>query len=61
MSGRGTVAPDRVHGILKAYTLAFFSHFLVGTREPLLDAGSSPFREVEFRHYSAEAASLIEK
>jgi len=55
---RGTVAPRRVHSIVNAYALAFFSHELRGTNEPLLSAapgnpgmGKTPFNEVEFQHF----------
>ncbi|WP_263360075.1 alpha/beta hydrolase family protein [Acidicapsa ligni] len=51
MSGRGSVAPPRVHAILNAYTLAFFSHVLDGTEQPLLVGKSDPFSEVEFHRF----------
>jgi dienelactone hydrolase len=56
MSGRGSVAPGRVHRILNAYTLAFFSHFLRGSREALLQTEPSPYSEVEFHRFIGESS-----
>jgi len=56
LTGRGTVAPDRVHQIVNAYTLAFFTHVLNGEASPLLDANPAPFKEVEIEHFPGTAA-----
>jgi predicted dienelactone hydrolase len=57
-TGRGSLKPLRAHAIVNAYTLAFFSHFLKGTDEALLQAapgnpgfGTPPFKEVEYQHF----------
>jgi predicted dienelactone hydrolase len=52
LTGGGTLDPARAHAIINAYTLAFFSHFLNGKREALLDASTAPFPEVEFQCFS---------
>lgn len=41
----GPVDPRRAHQIIEAYTLAFFSHVLKGTSEPILEPGARPFPE----------------
>jgi dienelactone hydrolase len=54
LTGRGALDPARVHAIVNAYTLAFFSHFLNGQAEPLLDTTPAPFPEVEFQHFPGD-------
>jgi dienelactone hydrolase len=51
LSGRGSVPPDRVHAIVNAYTLAFFSDVFNGDANPLLKANPAPFGEVEIAQY----------
>lgn len=58
-TGRGSLDPLRVHTIVNAYTQAFFSHYLYGTNEPILEAQPGnpgfgkavPFKEVEYQHF----------
>ena len=65
-TGRGSIDPTRAHAIANAYALAFFSHYLNGTNEPVLDAQpgnpgsgkSVPFKEVEYQHFDGEVASV---
>ena len=57
-TGRGELKPLRAHTIVNAYTLAFFSHYLKGTGEPLLDASQSStnpkgYPEVEMLRFAA--------
>lgn len=54
-TGRGMLAPTMAHEIVNAYTLAFFSHYLQGTREPLLGTIPAPFKEVEFQHFPGDS------
>ncbi|HSJ54419.1 MAG TPA: carboxylic ester hydrolase, partial [Anaerolineae bacterium] len=44
----GLIAGKRVHGILNAYTLAFFDRHLKGLQAPLLDGPSARYPEVIF-------------
>ena len=48
LTDSGTIDPAYAHSIINQYTLAFFSHTLRGTAEPLLN-GTPPFRNVDFR------------
>ncbi|MBW4027400.1 alpha/beta hydrolase family protein [Acidipila rosea] len=50
LTDSGTLNPKLVHSIINRYTLAFFSHTLRGTTEPLLNQ-TSPFPETYFRAY----------
>jgi dienelactone hydrolase len=54
LTGGGTLDPTRAHVIVNAYTLAFFSHFLNGQKESLLDADPAPFGEVEFHGFAGD-------
>jgi dienelactone hydrolase len=64
-TGRGSVAPRRVHGIVNAYALAFFSRYLKGENQPLLDAAPGnpgagkdvPYSEVEYQHFDGGSDS----
>jgi predicted dienelactone hydrolase len=63
-TGRGSLKPLRAHAIVNAYALAFFSHFLKGADEPLLQAapgnpgsGATPFKEVEYQHFDGGSSS----
>jgi predicted dienelactone hydrolase len=51
LSGRGSLGTKRAHAVINAYTVAFFSHFLNGKNEPLLETSPSPFSEVEFHAF----------
>jgi dienelactone hydrolase len=63
-TGHGSVPPHRVHAIVNAYALAFFSHYLEGTQEQLIAAPagnpsssiSSPYPEVEYHHFDGNSA-----
>ncbi len=48
----GTIDPVRVHEIVEAYTLAFFSQLLKRDSEPLLEAVPSPFPEVRYEVFA---------
>jgi hypothetical protein len=57
-TGRGELKPLRAHTIVNAYTVAFFSHYLKGTDEPLLDVSPGPadsrgYPEVEMLRFAA--------
>lgn len=51
----GTIAPARAHAIVEAYTLQFFSYYLLHKPAPLLTATSQPFWEVKLEKYSPQA------
>jgi predicted dienelactone hydrolase len=44
----GSIAPERAHQIIQAYTLAFFSKLLKGHAEPLLEAVPSVYPEAHY-------------
>ena len=44
----GPIGAERVHGIINAYSLAFFDRELRGRPAPLLDGPPPPFPEVTF-------------
>ena len=53
----GTIPPQRAHQIVEAYTLAFFSHYLLNKPAPLLAAAAgSPYKEVQFENWFAQNA-----
>jgi dienelactone hydrolase len=68
-TGRGSVAPRRVHTIVNAYALAFFSRYLKGDNQPLLDAmpgnpgagKAVPYSEVEYQHFEGNANAVAER
>jgi dienelactone hydrolase len=53
LTGAGTLAPERSHTLINAYTLAFFSRYLNGQDEALLVTSPAPFPEVEIEHFVA--------
>ncbi len=52
----GKISPWRAHQIIEAYTLEFFSHYLLNKPAPLLTAVGSPFKEVQFENWFAQNA-----
>ena len=57
MDGLGTVSPKLAHQAIEAYTLQFFSHYLLHKPAPLLAANHSPYKEVQFENWFAHNAS----
>ena len=65
-TGRGEVAPRRVHTIVNAYALAFFSRYLKGESQSLLEAApgnpgtgkANLYSEVEYQHFDGEIAPV---
>jgi hypothetical protein len=47
----GAISAQRAHEIVEAYTLQFFSHYLLQQPSPLLNATPSPFKEVQFENW----------
>ncbi len=57
LTDAGTISPQRMHAIVEAYTLQFFSHTLLGKAAPLLAANHSPYKEVQFENWFVKNAS----
>jgi predicted dienelactone hydrolase len=57
LTGAGAISPQRAHKIVEAYTLQFFSHYLLGKPSPLLAENHSPYEEVQFENWFAQNAS----
>jgi predicted dienelactone hydrolase len=56
----GHIAPARIQTIVRAYVLAFFDQTLRGENPPLLQSGnSSPFHEVNIRHFVPESRPAL--
>jgi predicted dienelactone hydrolase len=53
----GSVSPQLAHQAIEAYTLQFFSHYLLHQMAPLLAANDSPYKEVQFENWFAHNAS----
>ena len=53
----GSVSPRLAHQAIEAYTLQFFSHYLLHQPAPLLVANKSPYKEVQFENWFAHNAS----
>jgi predicted dienelactone hydrolase len=53
----GSVSPQLAHQAIEAYTLQFFSHYLLHQPAPLLAANKSPYKEVQFENWFAHNAS----
>ncbi|HTU50734.1 MAG TPA: hypothetical protein VMF56_09075 [Acidobacteriaceae bacterium] len=53
----GSVSPQLAHQAIEAYTLQFFSHYLLHRSAPLLAANHSPYKEVQFENWFAHKAS----
>ena len=53
----GSVSPKLAHQAIEAYTLQFFSHYLLHKPAPLLAANHSPYKEVQFENWFAHNAS----
>ncbi|MEO6829455.1 MAG: hypothetical protein ABI164_06560, partial [Acidobacteriaceae bacterium] len=52
----GSIAPRRAHQIIEAYTLQFFSRYLLNQPVPLLNRKDSPYKEVQFENWFAKNA-----
>jgi predicted dienelactone hydrolase len=52
-SEAGSIDPRRAQSIVEDYTLAFFSKYLKGSDELLLEQEPSPYREVEFKIWAS--------
>lgn len=52
----GPIAPSRAWNIINRYTVAFFSHFLRGTAEPLLTRRPTEYPEVTFQPFVSQPA-----
>ncbi len=57
LTDAGTISPERAHEIVEAYTLQFFSHYLLGKSVSLLATNHSPYKEVQFENWFAQNAS----
>jgi hypothetical protein len=57
LTGAGAISPQRAHEIVEAYTLQFFSHYLLGKPAPLLAANHNPYKEVQFENWFVRNAS----
>jgi predicted dienelactone hydrolase len=57
LTDSGSVSPQRAHQIVEAYTLQFFSHYLLHQSAPLLAANHSPYKGVQFENWFAHDAS----
>jgi dienelactone hydrolase len=55
----GPIQPLRAYEIVNRYTLAFFSHTLNGTQQPLLEGTTHLFPEVYFESWKAPATVSI--
>ena len=53
----GTIAPERAHEIINAYSLAFFEKHLKGTPSELLDGPSNRFDEARLAHRDGQRRS----
>lgn len=47
----GRIDPRLAHEIVEAYTLQFFSHYLLNKPVPLLTGTNSPYRDVKFENW----------
>jgi pimeloyl-ACP methyl ester carboxylesterase len=54
-TGAGPIPPRRACEIISQYTLAFFSHTLNGTLEPLLEGTPREYPEVQFASWKAQS------
>jgi predicted dienelactone hydrolase len=52
----GKIVPRRAHEIIEAYTLQFFSRYLLRQPAPLLNRKDSPYKEVQFENWFAKNA-----
>lgn len=57
LTDSGTINPAYADAVINRYTLAFFSHTLRGTKEPLLHE-KSPFDAVDFRAWPVRASRV---
>jgi predicted dienelactone hydrolase len=53
----GSIAPQRAHRIIEAYTLQLFSHYLLHQPAPLLAENHSPYKGVQFENWFVRNAS----
>jgi dienelactone hydrolase len=53
----GSVSPQFAHQVVEAYTLQFFSHYLLQEPAPLLAENHSPYKGVQFENWFAHNAS----
>jgi fermentation-respiration switch protein FrsA (DUF1100 family) len=58
LTGAGTISPKRAHEIVEAYTLEFFSFYLLKKPAPLLNVTHSPFKEVQFENWFQKNTQL---
>lgn len=56
LTDSGSISPQRAHQIIEAYTLQFFSHYLLNKPAPLLAANHSPYKEVQLENWFAHNA-----
>ncbi|HZC44188.1 MAG TPA: hypothetical protein VE195_08440, partial [Acidobacteriaceae bacterium] len=58
LTDSGSVSPRFAHQIIEAYTLQFFSHYLLHQPAPLLATNHSPYKWVQFENWFAHNASI---
>lgn len=58
LTDSGSISPRLAHRIIEAYTLQFFSHYLLHRPAPLLAANRSPYKEVQFENWFVQNATL---